>query len=291
MRWNMKRNILFTLLSAALLTGCGEYSAVQKSLDYDYRYEVAKANFAEGNYNRASQLLGDLIAPLKGTQYGEESLFLLAQSCSRHKDYESASTFFRKYYQSYPKGEYVEQARYGCGYALYKMTADPRLDQSSTMESITEFQNFLDFYPQTSLREQTTQMIYALQDKLVEKEFLAAKLYYDLGGYVGNMTYGGSNYEACVVTAENALKDYPYASAQRREEFSVMIVRAKYHLAMKSVEEKRIERFRDAVDECYAFRNDYPESKHLKEVNSMLAHAEGVVKKKNIQLQPADDQE
>ena len=159
------------------------------------------------------------------------------------------------------------------------------------MESITEFQNFLDFYPQTSLREQTTQMIYALQDKLVEKEFLAAKLYYDLGGYVGNMTYGGSNYEACVVTAENALKDYPYASAQRREEFSVMIVRAKYHLAMKSVEEKRIERFRDAVDECYAFRNDYPESKHLKEVNSMLAHAEGVVKKKNIQLQPADDQE
>ena len=70
-----------------------------------------------------------------------------------------------------------------------------------------------------------------------------------------------------------------------------MIVRAKYHLAMKSVEEKRIERFRDAVDECYAFRNDYPESKHLKEVNSMLAHAEGVVKKKNILLQPADDQE
>ena len=35
----------------------------------------------------------------------------------------------------------------------FKMTADPRLDQSSTMESITEFQNFLDFYPQTSLRE------------------------------------------------------------------------------------------------------------------------------------------
>ena len=291
MRCNMKRNMLATLLSATLLAGCGEYNAVQKSSDYDYRYEAAKANFAEGRYRRSSQLLGDLIAPLKGSQYGEESLFLLAQSCFRSKDYESASTFFRKYYQSYPKGEYVEQARYGCGYSLYKMTPDARLDQSSTMEAITEFQNFLDFYPHTSLREQTTQMIYTLQDKLVEKEYLAAKLYYDLGSYVGNMSYGGSNYEACVVTAENALKDYPYATSERREEFSVMIVRAKYHLAMKSVEEKRIERFRDAVDECYAFRNDYPESRHLKEVNSMLANAESIVKKKHITLQDTDEQE
>ena len=107
----MKRTILFTLLSAALLTGCGEYSAVQKSLDYDYRYEVAKANFAEGNYNRASQLLGDLIAPLKGTQYGEESLFLLAQSCFRHKDYESASKIFRKIDQISAKLENDEHAR------------------------------------------------------------------------------------------------------------------------------------------------------------------------------------
>ena len=142
MRWNMERNVLAGLFATALLAGCGEFSAVQKSSDYDYRYEVAKANFAEGHYNRASQLLGDLIAPLKGTQYGEESLFLLAQSCFMHHDYESASTFFRKYYQSYPKGEYVEQARYGCGYSLYKMTPDARLDQSSTMEAITEFQNF-----------------------------------------------------------------------------------------------------------------------------------------------------
>lgn len=291
MRWNMNRNVLGILLASAAVTGCGEYNAVQKVADYDYRYEVAKANYAEGHYGRATQLLSDLLAPLKGTQYGEESLYLIAQSCFRNKDYESASTFYRKYYQSYPKGDYVELARYGCGYSLYKMTPDARLDQSSTMEAITEFQNFLDYYPQTSLREQTTQMIYALQDKLVEKEFLAAKLYYDLGGYVGNMSYGGSNYEACVVTAENALKDYPYASSERREEFSVMIVRAKYHLAMKSVEEKRIERFRDAIDECYAFRNDYPESRHLKEVNAMLANAESIVKKKHISLQDTEGQD
>ncbi len=43
----------------------------------------------------------------------------------------------------------------------------------------------------------------------------------------------------CIVTARNALLDYPYASPERREEFSIMILRAKYQLAQQSVEEKR----------------------------------------------------
>ena len=99
----------------------------------------------------------------------------------------------------YPKGIYVEYARYYSGLSLYHETPDPRLDQSNTMEAINELQNFLDLYPYTSLKEQTQEMIYQLQDKLVEKEYLSAKLYYDLGTYMGNSLYGGSNYEACVV--------------------------------------------------------------------------------------------
>ena len=99
----MKKNVMLTLFLAALLTGCGEYSAVQKSADYDYRYEVAKANYAEGKYSKASQLLGDLLAPLKGTQNGEESLYMIAQCCFKSKDYETASTFYRKYYRAIPK--------------------------------------------------------------------------------------------------------------------------------------------------------------------------------------------
>ena len=44
------------------------------------------------------------------------------------------------------------------------------------------------------------------RDKLVLKEFMSAKLYYNLGNYMGN------NYESCVITAQNALKDYPYTA-------------------------------------------------------------------------------
>ena len=277
---NSRLFFLPMLLVLTMLTACSEFSAVLKSDDYEYKYEAAKALYADGQYRQAAELFSMLLAPLKGTSYGEESLYMLAESNLKAKDYESAAMFFKKYYQVYPKGHYMEMARFNSGYSLYKQVADIRLDQTSTMEAIREYQDFLDYCPNTGLKEQTHAVIYELQDRLVEKEYLSAKLYYDLGTYTLNSIYGGNNYEACVVTAQNALKDYPYASAGLRENLSILILRAKYHLARQSVEAKRVERFRDAIDEYYAFENDFPESKYLQEANSIFRYSQRMVERK-----------
>ncbi len=286
-----KIQLLFLLFATCslLLVSCSEYTAVLKSNDYEYRYETAKALYMDGHYRQAAELFGMLLAPLKGTQYGEESLFMLAESNMKAKDYESAAMFFKKYYQAYPKGLYMEMARYNSGYALYKQTADVRLDQTSTMEAINEYQSFLDYCPNTDLKDQAMEIIYELQDKLVKKELLSAKLYYDLGTYTINCIYGGNNYEACIVTAQNALKDYPYASPALREDLSILVLRAKYHLARQSVEEKRLERFRETIDEYYAFQNDFPESQYLKEAQSIFTHSERIVARKGVMLDDEDD--
>lgn len=276
------------LLVCWSMTSCGEYVALQKSPDYEYKYEAAKAYYMEGKYSRASMLFYDLLAIMKGTTYGEESLYLTAMSEFGNKNYDLAHNNFKKYFQTYPKGQYAEPAHFYSALSLFRQTPDPRLDQTNTINAMGEFQNFLDLYPYTPLREQTQEMIFALQDKLVEKECLSAKLYYDLGSYILNSTFGGSNYEACVVTAQNALRDYPYAAPERREMLSILILRAKYQLALKSVEEKRAERFRDAIDEYYGFANDFPESKYLKEAKDIFQQAEKAVKNKHLDLTEKD---
>lgn len=276
------------LLVCWSMTSCGEYVALQKSPDYEYKYEAAKAYYMEGKYSRASMLFYDLLAIMKGTTYGEESLYLTAMSEFGNKNYDLAHNNFKKYFQTYPKGQYAEPAHFYSALSLFRQTPDPRLDQTSTINAMGEFQNFLDLYPYTPLREQTQEMIFALQDKLVEKECLSAKLYYDLGSYILNSTFGGSNYEACVVTAQNALRDYPYAAPERREMLSILILRAKYQLALKSVEEKRAERFRDTIDEYYGFANDFPESKYLKEAKDIFQQAEKAVNNKHLDLTEKD---
>ncbi|MBP5197380.1 MAG: outer membrane protein assembly factor BamD [Bacteroidaceae bacterium] len=285
----MAKNILILMLALLAMTSCKRFNALEKSNDYEYKYEVAKQYFFEGKYVKASLMFGELLAVMKGTLNGEESLYMLAMSSFLCRDYENASQYFRKYYQSYPKGQYVEYARYYAGYSLYKKAPDPRLDQSNTYQAIHEFQQFLDYYPYTRIKNETHQMIYALQDRLIEKEYMSAKLYYDLGTYIGNCTSGGSNYEACVVTSQNALRDFPYASNEMREKFAILILRSKYHLAMKSVEEKKEQRFRDAIDEFYSFVGDYPESQYMAEAVKMHEHAEKMVAKKNFDIKKSTD--
>ena len=281
----MKKALLTLLCSVLILAGCGEYNAVMKNGDQDYKYEYAKAVYVQGKYTRAYELFNELIIPMKGSGYGEECLYLMAMSAYMSHDYETASTAFKKYYQSYPRGLYVEEAHYYSGRALYDAAPDPRLDQTTTREAITELNSFLERYPYTHLKEQTQDMIQRLQDHLIEKEYLTCKLYYDLGGYIGNSSRtGGSNYEACIISAENALRDYPYASAERREQFMLLILRSRYRLAVQSVEEKRLERFRQTIDEYYGFANEFPESQYLKEAQGYLTRSQ-----KAIQGQPLED--
>ena len=165
------------------------------------------------------------------------------------------------------------QARFFCGKSLYLDTPEPRLDQTSTYKAIEELQMFIEYFPTSPRKDIAQNMIFELQDKLVEKEYLSAKLYYDLGSYTGNTSYSstGNNYLAAVVTAQNVLRDYPYT--KRREDLSILILRAKYDMAKQSVFEKREERMRDAIDEYYAFKNEFPESKYIKEVEAIYQDA------------------
>lgn len=275
----MKRKILPVLLSAVLLSSCGQYNKILKSTDSEYKYEAAKAYFAEGKYAKAASLLEELVPILKGMGNGEEALYMLAMNYFNEGDYVTASNYFTTYYTTYPKGIYTEWARYYSGRALYLDTPVPQLDQSSTYKAIKELQLFLDYFPGTPRHNEAQRMIFELQDKLVLKEYQSAKLYYDLGAYTGNssMTSTGNNYQAAVITAQNALKDYPYT--KMREDLSILILRAKYDMARESVAEKKYDRMQDALDEYFSFKNEFPESKYLKEAEKIHMAANEFVEK------------
>ena len=256
----MKKLTLIATCVALLMTSCvNEYNQITKSGDYTLKYEYAKQCYAQGKYSRAVPLLQELVTMKKGSTEGEECLYMLAMAEFGMKDYETASEYFKKYFSSYPKGRYAENAKYYVGESLFQNAPEPRLDQSTTMTAIAAFQEYLDIFPDAHLKSQATSRLYALQDLLVEKEYKSARLYFDLGTYFGNCTNGGNNYEACIVTAQNALKDYPYSNS--REEFASLVMKSKYELAKMSVESKQLERYQDAEDECYGFINEYPDSK------------------------------
>jgi outer membrane protein assembly factor BamD len=260
----MKKSIIAIVSAALLLTGCAnEFNRIYKTNDMAYKYECAKQYFAMGKYQQAATLLQDVVTSQKGRANAQESLYMLGMALYNNRDYESASMTFKKYFSSYPKGAFAEQACYNIGESLYESAPEPRLDQTPTVGAISAYQNFIDYYPDSEHRGDAQKKLFELQDKLVTKELLSAKLYYNLGGYFGNINSGTeSNYESCIITAQNALRAYPYTPL--REQFSLLVMKSKYNLAKNSSEEKKVERYRDAEDECYAFINEFPESPSTK---------------------------
>ena len=258
------------MLAAMLLSSCGEYNKLLKSTDYEYKYEAAKNYFAKGKYSKSATLLNELITILKGTDKAEESLYMLGMSYYNQKDYQTAAQTFITYYNSYPRGTFAELARFHAGKGLCLDTPEARLDQSGTYKAIQELQMFLEYFPNSTKKSEAQNMIFELQDKLVQKELLSARLYYNLGNYMGN------NFLSCVVTAQNALKDYPYT--HYREDLSILILKSKYEMAIYSVEEKKGERYRETIDEFYAFVNEFPESKYLKEAEKIFKESKEIIK-------------
>ncbi len=274
----MKKSNILALCMAALFSSCAsEFNKVYKTADNDYKYEYAKQCFAMGKFQQASSLLQDVVMLQKGRDNAQESLYLLGMSQYCNKDFESASATFKKYYSSYPKGTFAEQASFYVGQSLFRGAPEPRLDQTPTVGAINAYQQFLDLFPDSELRPLAQERMFILQDNLVQKEYLSAQLYYNLGGYFGNINANTeSNYEACIITAQNALKTYPYSKI--REKFSVLIMKSKFYLAENSSEERRLERYRDAEDECYGFLNEYPESKECATAEKFITKCKKVTK-------------
>ena len=274
----MKKGIIILSSIALLMCSCAsEFNAVYKYGDQEAKYEYAKEFFARGKFQQAATLLEELVTMKKGTEEAQECLYMLGMAQYNNQDYQAASETFKKYGASYPRGIYAEPAAFYVGQSLFESSPEPRLDQSPTNGAINAYQQFMDLYPDSKLRNRAQERLYVLYDKLIQKEYLSAELYYNLGGYFGNINSNDeSNYNASIITAQNALKSYPYCSL--REEFMVLIMKSKFQLAENSTQEKRLERYRDAEDECYGFINEFPESKNVATAEKYIAKCKKVIK-------------
>lgn len=254
--------ISVSLLLLALLSGCSGYNKILKASDYNTKYSLAKIYFMEGHYTSCSSILEECVAYQRGTAQAEESMYLLATCYYNMDDYLSASQYYMACYRSFPNSTYSEGCLYWSGRSLFLDTPDPRLDATSTTNAIMQLQRFVETYPESKFRPDAEQMIYTMYDRLVEKEIGTAELYYNMGNYMGN------NYRSSIIVAQNALRDYPYT--KYREKLSMLILKAKFQMAQESVLEKRDDRYRDAIDEYYAFKNEFPESSYMKEADKMF---------------------
>ncbi|MFV0290528.1 MAG: outer membrane protein assembly factor BamD [Mangrovibacterium sp.] len=249
---------IMALLFLLITTGCGEYQKVLKSSDFEYKYKKAKEYYAEGEYVRACELFRELVTVYRGTSKADEIYYNYAQSYYESGDYLLAGHWYRTLVTEYPRSNYRKDAQYMVARCYYDESPSIRLDQTVTKKAIDAYQLYVNLFPASDKVSEANEKIDELHDKLVYKSFLTAKLYYDL-----------ENYKASTIALQNSLKEFPNSSY--REELKFMLLRSKYNLGVRSVEELQEERLSSALDEYFTFVDEYPESKHRKAADKYYA--------------------
>ena len=247
------RNFSIALLAVLTVSACGDYNKILKSTDYEFKYKKAVEFYEEGEYAKAGTLFEELVNIYRGTSQADQIYYFYAKSMMGQKDYLMANHYFKTLLDEYPGSDFAEEAQYMVGYCSYLLSPKPRLDQTITHEAIEALRLYINLYPYSDRVDEANRLIDELQDKLVYKSYLSARLYYDF-----------ENFKAAVIAIDNSLREYP--DSQYREELKFMLLKSKYLLAMNSVEEKQEERLSQALDEYFAFVDEFPDSEHSKEV-------------------------
>lgn len=238
----------------------GKFNKLVKSPDIEAKYTAAIQYFDKEDYTRALTLLEELMSVFRGTSRAEEVMYYYAYCNYNLEDYLVAGYQFRNYVRSFPNAKHSEECAYMNAYCFYLNSPEYSLDQIDTKLAIKEFQKFTNQYPKSTRIPECNDILDKLRAKLDRKSYENAMLYYNMG-----------DYRASAVAFANHLKEFP--DTKHAEELHYLIIKSYYLLALNSIESKKQERFKSAVDSYLKFVDGYPNSSYLKNAESIYTSA------------------
>jgi outer membrane protein assembly factor BamD len=249
----MKVRIIIFLIIGLLVSSCGEYEKILKSTDFELKKNKAKEYFDEGQYARATELLQQILPRYRATDEAEELIWMSAQSYYGMKDYLMAGGEFRSFADLYPYGKHSEEANFLAALCDYYMSPRAELDQQNSKNAIDGFTLFINKFPSSPRVEEAKKYITEMRERLVEKSYLSAKLYYDM-----------KQYKAASIALANSLKEFP--ETKYREEMMYLKLTSLFQYAELSIYTKQTERYQTALDDYYSFVEEFPKSSYSKDV-------------------------
>ncbi len=235
---------------------CSKFQRLQKSNSLVEKYDGAVKYYTDGDFYRAGLLLEELIPLLRGKAEAEQAEFYYAYCQYYQRQLLLSAYYFRKFYTTYPRSQFAEESMYMECRSLFELAPPDRLDQSNSVEALESIQTFLRRYPSSQYIDQINAYAAGLNEKIDIKNYNNAELYFKL-----------RRYKSAVVALENYRKDYP--DSPHLEEATFMKFKSQYEYARRSVKNKQLKRFYEALEYYRNFVDRYPNSAFLKDAENI----------------------
>jgi len=230
--------------------------------------QAADQYYDAKDFNRARGLYEIVLTAFRGQPEAEEIYFRYANAHFALREYDLSNYLFKNFANTFSNSLKKEEAEFLSVLSFYKMAPGYRLDQSSTIKAIDGFQLFINTYPNSDRVAECNQLIDACRSKLEQKAFESARLYYDM-----------EHYQSCVRSLQNLLADFP--ETPNDCEVRLLMSRAAFQLAERSIFEKQKERYEEAAAIAEEFLKRYPTGKQRSEVKTILQKIQRKLKSTN----------
>lgn len=180
---------ILTIVAATLIAGCAAKNSTS-TIDPRPAFEEAKKNVEEGKFTQAQNLLQRIVFSSPGLSYIDSVQYYFAMTYYGNADYHLGVAEFRRLISSFPRSELVDDAQFMVAKSYFD--AAPKnvgLDQTDTEAAIREFEAFIQDYPNSDRRTEGELMLSRAIERMVEKQFRAARQYFKMGNRVSARIY------------------------------------------------------------------------------------------------------
>ena len=258
----MKRLAGRTLLAAALtlVVACGGVKDDPiLRLSSSEALDIGKQLLEDEKFNQALQHLVHAFEVEPNSETGREGLLLAADALFLRRGYQSyveAEQRYRDFLNRFPTSERAAYAQFRLADALAERIEKPDRDQQTARQALTEFQNVRRLYPTSQYAGQAAQKIVEVRNQLAEHEFVVGSFYYRFR----TPAAAGERFKDIL----EAYPDYP----EPDKIFAHMCLT--YAQVLKQIPSRRgLDNYDYLRDACDRLRDEYPDSRWLKDVPSV----------------------
>ena len=262
----MKKSLLFICISLMMIACKSEFERVRTSNDPALIYKKALEFYDNEDWVKSQTLLELSIPNYRGKAEAEELFLKFAYTHYYNNEFILAAHYFKSFSSTFYNSEKKEEAEFMSAYSNYRMSPNPKLDQTYTEKAIEGLQLFVNTFPRSERVAECNELMDELRVKLERKALEQGELYYNIG-----------QYEAAVKSFSNMLNDYPDAAQAERVRY--LMVKATYEFAKKSIYDKKLERFEESEVLYNKFLKKHPQSRYLKEVRNIHSNIVEELKK------------
>lgn len=260
MTFSFMRPFFIILVAAMALVSCRSKDLIRPGDSLEVAYEKAMNQYENQNYTEAASALETVISIGRGTDYGQNAQYYLAESHYKNQRYLVAASEYNRYIQFYPNSDRRQEVEFKEALCYYNLSPRYRLDQSYTNQAIEGFRLFRSRYPDSERSEEAAEYITELREKLAHRDYNAAEFYFRT-----------ERYKSAAIYHDQVIDRFPESTWA--EKALVKQIEAFILYAENSIPVRQEERFEQALDSYSTYLQLFPQGENRSRAEDLYDRA------------------